>query len=504
MTDSNSGVITATKSHADADDAGRDDWISRKLGKAAETDQLPDRNVGTSIGGGLQPPYDPYLLAGLMEANGTHAACVVKKARREAGFGFKLEPYGDLSEEEASDEERERAESFWFGRDTKWQLGPTGTSRSTPDEIFEKAAQDHYSIGWDAVEVMYRGADLDAVGLAYLPAKSVRKRKNPEDADDLLGHGYVQKRDGKVRYFAEAGARQTSDDDPTDSEIYVDKKTGDVFEGSGTDLPDGFEPANEILYYPNWHPNAINGYGVPNYIAEVQAILNDVEARRFNGQRLRNDLQIDYIVKVEGGQLTSETRQNMREWFQEMRESDEPELLYLEAEELAEKADFNGTGDGDISIDLVPAQHFNDEDESFSEYRDRNRRDIAQAHEVPLPALAEHDSTNANTRDALRQLDENVIGPQQSRREERIYRVIHQQILGVDDWKLSFKRGDIRDPEMEADILATKLRAAGNAYTVNEVREAVDLEPLDEQGDELFAVTSDPILAEELTQALEV
>ena len=486
--DTNSGVVSGGSTAPDSSKSG---YISKMLEKAVESGQLPDRNVGTTVGGGLSPPYDPYHLAGLMESSGTHAACITKKARRESGFGFELVPYGDITEEEASDEEYERAYEFWFGSDTKWKLGPTatGTAHATPDEVFEKAAQDHHAIGWDAVEILYSGADLEPQGLAYIPAKSIRQRKGE---DGGVGHGYVQERDGRTVYLAEAGDRHVDEDDPNGEEVYVDKYSGDIYRGSGADLPADFEPANEILFYPNWHPNATNGYGIPTWISEVQTILNDNEARRFNGQRLKNDLMMDYVVIVEGGQLTEWARDNLEGWFDEMRESDEPELLYLEAEELAEKVNLNGDGDGnDVSIRIEPAQHFNDEDESFGAYRERNMRDIARAHEVPLAALGEHDATNTNTREALRELDEEVIGPNQSRREERIYRTIHQQILDVHDWKLSFKKGEIRDEVKEAEIAATIVDAVGDALTAGQ---AIELFPVELEADE----TVDEMLLSEI------
>lgn len=496
--DTNSGVVTKDDSVA-PDGPSRNDWISKLLHKEASTDQLPDRNVGITIGGGLKPPYDPYLLAGLTETNGTHATCVTKKARRACGFGIELEPYGDLSEEDASDEEYERAHEFWFGSGTKWKLGPTGSTHATPAEIFEKADQDHHAIGWDAIEIIYSGADTEPQGLSYVPAKSVRIR----EADDGggPGHGFVQKRDGRTVFFGEAGDRHTAGDGANDEEVYVDKHTGDVFRGDGTNLPEDFTPANELLFYPSWHPNATNGYGIPNWIAETQTIINDNHARRVNGNRLKNGLQIDYVVVVEGGQLTETTRSNMGEWFEEMRESDKPELLYLEAEELSETGNLNGAGGGDISIRLEPAQHFNEEDETFSELRDRNMRDIARAHEVPIPALGEHDATNTNTREALRELDEEVIGPNQARREERIYRAIHQQALDVHDWKLSFKKGEIRDEQAETEMAAVVIDSVGEGLTVSQALELfpVDVEPDDSIGDMLLSeATAEPALMQAL------
>ena len=471
----NSGVVSGTAK------------IKSLLKQVAETDQLTDRTAGIGPGRGITPPYDPSDLASLLELNGVHAASVAKKARREVGFGFEIEPIETVDEEDASEEERQRAEEFWLGPATKWKLGPTGTPFATPEEVVEKARQDWHAVGWSALETLYAGADTEPQGLAYIPAQMIRQRKGE--------HGFVYKRDGQVVYLAEAGDRHTRHDE--DTERYVDKKTGDVTE----DEPPS-NPANEILWIPNPHPNARNGYGIPDWISELQTIIADREARRFNRKRLENDLMMDYIIKVEGGKLTEETRDDMREWLSEMRESDEPELLYLEAEELADSSRVGETGSG-ATISVEPAAHFNDEDSSFQGFRDNNKRDIAMAHEIPLPVLGEHDATNTNTEEAIREFTDEVIKPNQRRFEERLYRSIHQQILDITDWRVSFITKGAQNPQREANVLATKLGAAKETLEVNEVREMLGVEPQPELDGILVGEAFDPRVGELLIDALQ-
>jgi HK97 family phage portal protein len=315
--------------------------------------------------------------------------------------------------------------------------------------------------------------------MAYIPAKTIRKRR--KDGSDRGsrngGHGYAQKRGGDTVYLAEAGDRQVNEDDPDDEPTYVDKETGETADDA-TNLDNS--PANEVLFIPNPHPNAVY-YGIPNWVAELQTIIADHEARRFNRKRLENDLMLDYIVKVEGGQLTEKTRSDLRSWLKEMRESDEPELLYLEAEELAETASLDGDT-SQVEIHLEPAAHFGNEDASFVDYRENNESDIAQVHEVPMQALNRHDATNSNTEEALRQFDEEYIRPNQRRFEERLYRTIHQQILGVEDWKLRFVSGHGEDEEKQAKIADIRIRAGqfSGVMTVDEARQELGLEPFDD------------------------
>ena len=464
------------------------------LKQASESDQIENRTVGVAPGQGVEPPYAPEHLASLLELNGIHATAVAKKARREVGFGFDIVPARGVTRDAAAEEEREAVEGFWRSPTTNWKLGPAGTPFATPTEVFENARQDYHSIGWLAIEVLYAGTDEVPQGLAHIPAQTIRQR----DGD----HGYVYEQNGETVFLAQAGDRQLRHED--DATRFVDKQTGDIAESS-----DGVgAPSNEVLFVPNPHPNAPNGYGIPDWVAELRTILLDAEARRFNRQRLENDLMLDYIITVEGGELTEETRSQMREWLSEMRESDEPELLYLEAEELAETATANGVTSG-VDISIEPAAHFNDEDQSFGELRERNKRDIALAHDTPLAVLGEHDATNSNSREAIREFTDEVIKPAQQRFEARIYSALHQQVLGVSDWALEFVTRGAAAPQRDADVARTVMQAVGESLTINEARELADsvldtdIDGIEELEGELFGVVSDPVLADELAQAFE-
>lgn len=442
--------------------------------KAGGSDQLDDRAVGVSVGDGIAPPYNPGYLAALQELNGTHSVCISKKAHREVGYGFDLEPHERVEPDEASEEEYERAAEFWFGRETKWKLGPKGTPAATPTEMFEKSRQDFYGIGWLTLEIMYAGADEEPAGMAYLPAKSVRiaKQSGTEQSDRIVGHGYVQKRNGDVIHFAEAGDRHG--DDPT----FVDKYSGEVYTG---DVPSN--PANEILFVPNPHPATLY-YGMPTWISEIQTMVADQEARRFNRQRLENDLILDYVIIVEGGYLSEEARKQVRKHIQGTREADDTAAWILEAEDLADKG---YDVDESVSIRIEPMNQVGDRDLSFSEFRQQNEHDIAKVHQVPRQLLDRHDATNSNTKEAIRSFTQEVIKPAQKRFAKRLYSVIHQTIFDIHDWKIEFVTKGGHDPEREAGIAQTKIEASGGALTMNEVRELLDHEPIDEAiGDQLM------------------
>lgn len=471
----------------------------------AASDQLDERSIGITVGQGLSPPYPPDRLASLQEINGTHAVAIAKKAQREVGYDFTIVKHERA--DEPSDDEQERVQDFWRGRETTWKLGPKGTPAATPTEIFEKARQDYYGVGWLAIEVLYAGYDDEPAGLSYLPAKTVRVKKALDAGRDeqVAGHGYVQKRDGKTRFFGEAGDRQATDIDENSDPTFVDRESGRVYDSAEALRNDGGEPANEILFIPNPHPNTLY-YGIPTWIAEMQTMVADQEARRFNRERLANDMILDYVVIVEGGQLSESSRQEIREHIQGMRDSDGPSAWILEPSDLAD-ADLNL--DEDVTIRIEPMTEFSDEDMSWTEFHEMNEHTIAQAHEVPRQMLGRQDATNANTQEAIRSFVEETVAPAQERFSKRLYRVIHQRILGVNDWTIDFETVGLRDRSREADLVKSIMRSTGQALEINEARALADsvldqdIGAIDELDGELYGVLSDPILADELATAFE-
>lgn len=449
---------------------------------AGGTDQLGDRTIGTTIGDGLQPPYDPALLAGFQELNGTHAICIQKKAKREVGFGFEIVPHERVDPDDASESERERVEDFWRGRDNVWKVGPRRRS-TTPTECFEQGRQDYHGIGWMALEIMYANYDDDPAGLATVPAKTVRVSKNDdEDEGQMVGHGYVQKMDGRTVHYAEAGDRHatdvTGDPDPT----YVDKETGETYDSPEALKADGGEPANELLFITNPHPQSLY-YGIPTWVAEIPTMIADQEARRFNRERLANDLILDYVVTVEGAKLTDESRDNINKHIQGMRDSDEPASLILESEELTQQ--LYGEEESP-SINVEQMAEWGEQDMSFIEFQNENEHDIAQVHEVPLQLLGHQDATNSNTEESIREFTNEVIKPEQERLAGRIYHIIHQQILDVQDWTIEFTSKGAKNEREDAEVAQIRVNGSAGTATVDEAREEFGREPLGEPVGEML------------------
>ena len=440
------------------------------LTKVEESTQLDERRISSREGFGRRPPYNPDRLAGFLELNETHAAAVRKKARYEVGFGFDIVPQGEQDRDEASDGEFERVDQFWHGRGSRWQTGPSGSAEpTTPLEVLELGRQDYHGIGWAAIEILVNNAG-EPTGLAHVQANTIRVRDTDADSDDLDGRGYVQVRDGRRRYFGEAGDRYRGQGDGDDREpIFVDREAGDVVEGSAEELPNG--PANELIFIRNPSPIALH-YGVPDWVSALRTITADEAAKDYNRQFFDHDTIPRMVVKVTGGELSEESRQDLRQMVRGLREESHRTVV-LEVEKFADRLD------EDVEIELEPLGQGVSEEMDFREFRAKNEHDIAKAHEVPPILIGVTGTSNRSNSEAqLQSFAREVIEPEQKQFAERLYQVLHQTAMGVTDWTIEFELRGGEQPDRQATIARKKIQAVRGAIPINRALEMIGEDPL--------------------------
>ena len=453
------------------------------MDKAEETTQLDERRIATDVGRGIVPPYDPGVLASFQELNETHQACIRKKSRYEAGYGFDIVPHPSADEPSEDSQSYQTVRDFWYGSDSRWQIGPEGTAMSTPEEVLELGRQDYHGIGWASLEILVEG-DGNPIGLAHVPSATVRVRKTVVDEDENgnevieSGHGYVQIRQGRRRYFGEAGDRYGED------KRFVDKETGEVA-SSAEELPNG--PANELIYLPNPSPLSLY-YGIPDWVAAMQTMGADQAAKEWNHDVFDNLGIPYYAIQVTGGKLTEDSKEELRGLMDNLKGS-RYRTAILEVDEFEfENEDPLAEGDPqDVEIELQPIGSREDLDMEFEAFRERNEHEIAKVHEVP-PILINVTSTSnrANSKEQVREFATDVIAPEQSKFEARLYSILHQTALDVDDWTIDFELHGADQPQEEARMAEQRVRAMrlAGVGTVNEAREELGLEPFDdERGD---------------------
>jgi len=453
------------------------------MDKAAETTQLDERRIATDVGRGIVPPYNPETLASFQELNETHQACLRMKARYEVGYGFDIVPHPQADEPDPEGEAHKRVEDFWQGSDSRWQLGPEGTATSTPEEVLELSRLDYHGIGWAALEILVEG-DGTPVGLAHVPATTVRVRKTTtttetddgEEVEEIeSGHGYVQIRQGRRRYFGEAGDRYG--DDPT----FVDAENGDVA-STAEELEN--DPANELIFVPNPSPLSLY-YGIPDWVAAMRTMAADEAAQEWNHDIFDNLGIPHYAVKVYGGKLTEDSKQELRELQQNLKgERYRTAILEVEGFEFEEDNPLQEGDPSDVEIEFEPLGATDSNDMEFQEFRRRNEHEIAKVHEVPPILINVTDTSNrSNSQAQVQEFAEGVIAPEQSKFEARLYKILHQTALGVDDWTIDFELRGADNAKQEAQLAEQRVRSMrlAGVGTVNEAREELGLSPFEDE-----------------------
>ena len=437
--------------------------------KAESTQQLDEKYQGQIRGGAIKPPFDPTQMAELLEINTTHAKCVYSKGRNVAGYGLEIVPHPDV--EDPDESQKAVAEEFWSSGDSDWQVGPVNSERSTPADVLEMAWNDFEAIGWLSIE-MLTATDGTPTGLAYVPAMTIRRRREKP--------GYVQLRRARLQYFGNAGDRY--EDPPT----FVDGKTGRT--GKSVE-----NPANELIFKRN-HSPLYTYYGGPDIIPALPTVQGDNAAREFNIDFFENNAVPRMAVIVEGGELTEKAREDIHDLLHGMRDNDHRTIV-LEAEKLLkESGGISVDGDeDDLKIRVEPLTVGIDEDASFQEFRDRNEHEILKTHDVP-PIEAGQIKSGSFSTDAEAQRRgyiETVIQPKQEAFAELLYETVHDA-LGVTDYTVKFHSRGVDSRQTDAEIARTRIAAARGAMTINEAREELGLEPLDgEQGEDLLADIDD-------------
>jgi PBSX family phage portal protein len=451
--------------------------------KAAETTQLDERRIATDVGRGIVPPYNPETLAAFQELNETHQACLRKKARYEVGYGFDIVPHPSADDPDPEGEAYQSVDDFWHGADSNWSIGPENTTAATPEEVLELSRLDYHGIGWGALEILVEG-DGTPVGLAHVPAVTVRVRRTTTEVETedgetqeeiKSGHGYVQIRQGRRRYFGEAGDRYGED------KTFVDKETGEV--ASSVDELEN-EPANELIFVPNPNPLSLY-YGIPDWVAAMRTMAADEAAQEWNHDIFDNLGIPHYAVKVTGGKLTEDSKDELRE-LQDNLKGEPYRTAILEVDEFEFESD-NPLQEGDandVQIEFEPLGAQTSNDMEFEAFRERNEHEIAKVHEVP-PILINVTSTSnrSNSEAQVQEFAEDVIAPEQAKFEARLYRILHQTALGVDDWTIDFELRGADRPEKEAQMTERRVRSfrLSGVATVNQTLEELGLPTRDDE-----------------------
>ena len=409
----------------------------------------------------IRPPYNPKQLALLSERSETHAACIDAKSMGVAGYGFEIVPHPDYDDDERDDQGKRTLEEFWFGGN--FQLGPD-EQPATAKKVHVHAREDYESVGWLTLEIFSNNKG-DPTGLAHVPAHTIRKRADEPGYVELDIHGQP---DG---FYGEAGDRYGED------KTFVNHETGAVGD-TAAEVGGLGNVANELIFIRNYAPLWPH-YGTPDVIPALQTIEGDVAARQFNTTFFYNDGVPRFAVIVENGELSDQAWQDLRETFQNLKGQENAHRGVI-LEGITDAAENYTDPNNDISIRIEPLTVGIEEDASFSEFRDRNERDIIKAHNVPPIEIGRENLNYAMAREQRQEFAQETIRPRQQEYAEALYQLIHDTMLDVPEWTISFHLHNAENRQREAEIAQTRIEASKGVMTVNQVLDELGLETYDD------------------------
>jgi len=386
----------------------------------------------------VEPPYNPFALAGLSEKNVYHARCCATKAADTVGQGWRLV----AENEDADEEERKDIENFFRG------LYPPF------EDILLRAAQDFEEIGWACLEVVrYGGVHEGKIkSIEHVPAATIRIHKSEDK--------YAQTWDGvKYRWFKRFGYEKD-----------VDAETGEEHPLGSLS---GDEAANELIIIHNYSSRS-SYYGVPDYIAAIHAIAAEEARRDYNISFFKNFGVPSYAVFITGdfedeaifdedGEYTGTTvlQEAIEQHFKEIvRNPHTPLILAI-------------PGDKDSNVQVQFEKLSVEEKEaSFRLYGQDNRDEVISAHGMDpyRVAVMQVGSLGGNTARLTRiNYKQGIVAHRQRLWESTINKFVirDERGFGTSDWRFEFVNEDIEEDERDLEN-CLKLFSVG-AMTPNEI-----------------------------------
>jgi PBSX family phage portal protein len=395
----------------------------------------------------IQPPYDPFKLALLLEQNTRlNRACQIR-ARNTVGLGWEIasRPY-DKTLDEPPEEESLRKE-----RDMLAPLFTNPNDKIPFTEVAYREKLDEEATGSGYVEITRDGTGkID--GIYHIPAHTMRVRQG-----DL---GFVQIRGTSKAFFKPFGEKRV-----------MNKGNGKYETTTASNR------ATEIIPFTLYSPRS-SYYGIPRWISSVAAIQGSRLAAIRNIAFFENDAVGRLAIVVSGGQLSDKSVAGIQDFLRADAKGPEKahRVMVLQAEPRKVLGS-RGPGTG-TKIEVVPLTVGITEDGSFLGYRKANDEEVRESSGLSSPYFTS-EGINRATASVLRKIaiEQELIPDLKSH--EWTWNSTVVQSFGVKDVMLQFVRPKVLDTLEEATVHGI-LQKAGVA-SINESRKALGLPPFPDE-----------------------
>lgn len=422
----------------------------------------------------LRPPYDPAVLIQSTEENTRLSRSIRVWAKNTVAMGWRVVPQNAegkiLDLKELTDEQRKTFES------EKLELQKLFTfpnSQMPFEEVMKRVKEDEEATGNGYLEVV-RNMAGKITSLYHVPADTMRL------LEDRSGFIQIEDMSSNAHYV------------PGDSARGISKKHYNIryFKNFGDDRPMNADTgrrranlsikkrASEIIHFKISSPGHIH-YGVPRWISAAPAIAGNRFAAERNVNFFKHDACPRLALLIENGQLSSDSVDDIQEFFQESAQGVENahRLIVLQTE--AQKTAL--TQEQSTSMKLEPLTVGVTEDGSHLAYQAANDEQIRESMGLAEVFFRTDNVNRASGEVARATTNEQEFTPDRKLKEF----ILNNTLIADMRWpggpmsiaRIQFIPPTVVDPLDKAAI--DTMYAQNAALTVNEMRESQHLEPFD-------------------------
>jgi len=416
----------------------------KELGTSKQVEEELSRLITT--GRAIDPPFDLFVLSTMSEYNSEMGPCIDAMKTNIDGFGHRLVYRGDpkgLESDKACAKsvlaERVRLENFFlyagleesFIEIRKKMRGDLERTGNAYWEVVRGPTGDiQYFVPMKSYQVRLTNRDLEPTEVDF-PVLKIEADGQSVTNGSFRVRTYFRRfvqvsstsRGSKKSWFKQFGDPRVLDRETGE---YVAPEKAESFGDSGKPMPVD-RRANEVIH---WKMNDDRSpYGLPRWIGIFIDILGDRKASEINYITFCNNNIPSLIVSVSNGQLTQETVDRLRDFFEKVQGDDNrSKALVLEAESSDED---EGEDAGAIKIEvktLTEAQH---DDAMFQNYSKENKEKVRVTWRLPpifTGRAQDYTRTTAETSRAL--ADEQVFAPPRSDFDDWVNRILFPR-MGV-------------------------------------------------------------------------
>lgn len=434
------------------------DLIEKELRSPSQKKEISDPfggMYGLGLGDLIEPPYDKNTLSEFVEYSPVMGPCIQAMETNIDGTGWEFiaaevpEELKDKHATEIDEELKKLKRLFNYCHPTKSFI-----------QLRKQLRRDYESTGEAFMEVIRNGAG-EICGFEHLESPTMRITRM--DAEPTMIKMWILNEDTyefeqdevpyRFRRFCQKIGQTTVWFKEFGDPRKISSKTGKEVKGNQNQ-------ANEVIYFRQYSPRT--SCGIPRYIGSLLSITGSRKAEELNFNYLRNGKHIPLAILIEGGMLTVESSDRIKEYVKKKGKGVDNAhgILVLEAAPAEDVTDLNKSP-GRVGIKFEHLVDTLQKDELFQAYIENNSKRLRMAWRLPplFLGLAD-DYTRATARESLLYADPQVFAPERLDFDFTINRLVLAD-MGINFWKFRSNSPEVTDSSQVTDAIFKLERSGG-------------------------------------------